>query len=96
MGLHNGTIWRWNRPCYGIVNGRAGLRIEARFLPSGPSVADEMANAAFFLGLMTALPEEFGDVTRRMSLDCAKTNFFDRRNFIEKQVMLRRGNLILT
>ncbi|MGD9563039.1 MAG: CBS domain-containing protein [Pyrinomonadaceae bacterium] len=79
--LHNGTIWRWNRACYGIVNGRAGLRIEARFLPSGPSVADEIANAAFFLGLMTALPEEFGDVTRRMSFDIAKTNFFNAARY---------------
>ena len=79
--LHNGTIWRWNRACYGIVNGRAGLRIEARFLPSGPSVADEMANAAFFLGLMTALPEEFGDVTQRMPFDCAQTNFFNAARY---------------
>jgi len=79
--LHNGTIWRWNRACYGIVDGRAGLRIEARFLPSGPSVADEMANAAFFLGLMTALPEEFGDVTKLMSFDSAKTNFFNAARY---------------
>ena len=75
--LHNSTIWRWNRPCYGIVEGRPGLRIEARYLPAGPSVADEMANAAFFLGLMTELPEEFGDVTKYMSFDDAKNNFFN-------------------
>lgn len=100
--LHNGTIWRWNRTCYGIVNGRAGLRIEARFLPSGPSVADEMANAAFFLGLITALPEEFGDVTRRMSFDCAKTNFFNAARYgLNSQIIWidgksrRAGRLIL-
>lgn len=100
--LHNGTIWRWNRACYGIVNGKAGLRIEARFLPSGPSVADEMANAAFFLGLMTALPEEFGDVTRRMSFDCAKANFFNAARYgLHSQIMWidgksrRAGRLIL-
>lgn len=79
--LHNGTIWRWNRACYGLLDGKPGLRIEARFLPSGPSVADEMANAAFFLGLMTALPEELGDVTRRMSFDSAKTNFFSAARY---------------
>ncbi len=45
--LHNGTIWRWNRPCYGIVDGKPGLRIEARYLPAGPSVVDEMANSGF-------------------------------------------------
>ena len=75
--LHNGTIWRWNRPCYGVVNGRPGLRIEARYLPAGPSVVDEMANAAFFLGLMTELPEEFGDITERMSFDDAKNSFYN-------------------
>lgn len=74
--MHNGTIWRWNRACYGIADGKPGLRIEARFLPSGPTIADEMANAAFFLGLMTALPKEFGDVRDKMSFDDAKNNFF--------------------
>lgn len=79
--LHNGTIWRWNRPCYGILDGRPGLRIEARYLPAGPSVIDEMANAAFFLGLMTELPEEFGDITKFMSFDDAKNNFFNAARY---------------
>jgi CBS domain-containing protein len=82
LRLHNGTVWRWNRPCYGLSAGRenslsvAHLRIENRALPSGPTVLDEMANAAFFLGLMTALPEEYGDVTQRLAFDDAKNNFF--------------------
>ena len=79
--LHNGTIWRWNRACYGLIDGKPGLRIEARYLPAGPSVADEMANAAFFLGLMTALPEEYGDVTRLMPFDTAKNNFFNAARY---------------
>ncbi len=79
--LHNGTIWRWNRPCYGIINGLPGLRIEARYLPAGPSVVDEMANAAFFLGLMTELPEEFGDITKYMAFDDAKNNFFNAARY---------------
>ena len=79
--LHNGTIWRWNRPCYGVVNGNPGLRIEARYLPAGPSVVDEMANAAFFLGLMMELPEEFGDITKFMSFDDAKNNFFNAARY---------------
>ena len=79
--LHNGTIWRWNRPCYGVVNGRPGLRIEARYLPAGPSVVDEMANAAFFLGLMMELPAEFGDITKYMSFDDAKNNFFNAARY---------------
>jgi CBS domain-containing protein len=79
--LHNGTIWRWNRPCYGVVHGKPGLRIEARYLPAGPSVIDEMANAAFFLGLMTQLPEEFGDITKYMSFDDAKNSFYNAARY---------------
>lgn len=76
LRLHNGTIWRWNRPCYGVNEGKAHLRIENRVLPAGPSIIDEVANAAFFFGLMSALPEEYGDVTRLMSFDDAKGNFY--------------------
>jgi CBS domain-containing protein/gamma-glutamyl:cysteine ligase YbdK (ATP-grasp superfamily) len=75
LRLHNGTVWRWNRPCYGISDGRAHLRIEMRAMPSGPSVPDEIANAAFFFGLMAALPEEYGDISDRMPFDDAKDNF---------------------
>jgi prepilin-type processing-associated H-X9-DG protein len=74
--LHNGTVWWWNRPCYGISEGKAHLRIENRVIPSGPTTLDEMANAAFFLGLMTALPEEYGAIDRRMTFDDAKSNFW--------------------
>jgi CBS domain-containing protein len=76
LRLHNGTVWRWNRGCYGVADGVAHLRIENRVLPSGPTVLDEMANAAFFAGLMLALPQEYGDVARRMNFDDAKSNFF--------------------
>ena len=90
--MHNGTIWRWNRPCYGVLNGQPSLRIEARFLPAGPTVLDEMANAAFFLGLMMALPEEFGDVTEKMSFDDAKNNFFSAARFgLKSQIVWLGG-----
>lgn len=79
--LHNSTIWRWNRACYGVTNGKPGLRVEARYLPAGPSVADEMANAAFLLGLLVAAPMEFGDVTRRMPFDVAKNNFYNTARY---------------
>ena len=74
--MHNGTIWPWNRACYGVANGVAHLRIENRALPAGPTVVDEVANAAFFAGLMLALPTEYGDITERLSFDDAKANFF--------------------
>ena len=90
--MHNGTIWRWNRACYGVMNGKPSLRIEARFLPSGPTVLDEMANAAFFLGLMMALPEEYGDVTEKMSFDDAKSNFFSAARFgLKSQIVWLDG-----
>ncbi len=94
--MHNGTVWRWNRACYGVMNGNPGLRIEARFLPAGPTVLDEMANAAFFLGLMIALPEEFGDVTERMSFDDAKQNFFSTARFgLKSQIVWLDGKSYL-
>jgi len=76
LRLHNGTVWRWNRPCYGVNDGIAHLRIEHRSMPSGPSIIDEMANAAFFYGLMTALPGECGEIEKLMTFDDAKNNFF--------------------
>ncbi|HYX40469.1 MAG TPA: CBS domain-containing protein, partial [Pyrinomonadaceae bacterium] len=76
LRLHNGTVWWWNRPCYGVVDGKAHLRIENRALPSGPTTLDELANAAFFVGLMCALPDEYGPVDKRMTFDDAKDNFF--------------------
>jgi CBS domain-containing protein/gamma-glutamylcysteine synthetase len=76
LRLHNGTVWRWNRPCYGVNDGVAHLRIEHRSMPAGPSMIDEMANAAFFYGLMTALPEEYSGIEKAMSFDDAKNNFF--------------------
>ena len=76
LRMHNGTVWRWNRACYGVANGIPHLRIENRVLPSGPTVIDEIANATFFTGLMLALPKEYGDITQRMPFDDAKSNFF--------------------
>jgi Uncharacterized conserved protein len=90
--LHNGTIWRWNRACYGLVDGKPGLRVEARYLPAGPTVIDEVANAAFFLGLMTSLPNEFGDVTRLMRFEDAKDNFFNAARYgLKSQIVWLDG-----
>ena len=76
LRLHNGTVWRWNRACYGVTEGVPHLRIENRALPSGPTTVDEIANAAFFTGLMLALPQAYGEIARRMAFDDAKLNFF--------------------
>ena len=33
MTLHNGTVYRWNRPVYAVVDGKPHLRVENRVLP---------------------------------------------------------------
>ena len=76
LSLHNGTVYRWNRPCYGISDGRPHLRIENRVMPAGPTIRDEIANAAFYFGLMVALGDEFEDITSVMDFDDARGNFF--------------------
>ncbi|MDP3233829.1 MAG: CBS domain-containing protein [Myxococcales bacterium] len=77
LRLHSGTVYRWNRPCYGISdNGKPHLRIELRCLPSGPTIADEMANGAFWLGLMNELGATIDDVSERLEFDHARSNLY--------------------
>jgi CBS domain-containing protein len=79
LRMHTGTVWRWNRACYGISATPDGplphLRIENRILPSGPSTVDEIANAAFWLGLMCAVPAEHPELSRTFPFEQARTNF---------------------
>ncbi|MBT8335126.1 MAG: CBS domain-containing protein [Gemmatimonadetes bacterium] len=74
LQLHNGTVYRWNRPCYGISDGKPHLRIECRTLPSGPTVLDEVANAAFWIGAVLGGVAEYGDITEVMDFDDVKGN----------------------
>lgn len=76
LRLHNGTIYRWNRACYGVMDGKAHLRIENRVMPSGPSVVDEIANAALWLGLMIEMAARVEDVTAHLEFDHAQANFY--------------------
>ncbi len=73
--VFNSSVYRWNRPCYGIVDGKAHLRIEVRSLPAGPTIMDEVANAAFFYGLMCYLSAECADITKMIEFDKAEANF---------------------
>ncbi len=75
LRTHNGTVYRWNRPCFGVGEGRAHIRIENRVLPSGPTVLDEVANAAFFLGMLRGGQEAYGDVGASMPFHDAEANF---------------------
>ncbi|MFI0463131.1 glutamate--cysteine ligase [Saccharopolyspora sp. 5N102] len=76
LRLHNGTIWRWNRPVYDLVDGVPHLRVENRVLPSGPSVVDIVANAAFFYGVQRALTEQDRPLWTQMSFAAAEENFY--------------------
>ncbi len=73
--MHTGTVWRWNRACYGVMNGVPHLRVENRVLPSGPTTLDEVANAALWLGVVTGAAELFPEVSRMASFDEARANF---------------------
>ena len=75
LRLHNGTIYRWNRPVYDVVRGRPHLRVENRCLPAGPTVVDVLANAAFYYGLTKVLAEADRPVWSQMSFSAAEENF---------------------
>ncbi|MDZ5620556.1 glutamate--cysteine ligase [Nocardioides bizhenqiangii] len=75
LRLHNGTIYRWNRPVYDIAGGRPHLRVENRALAAGPTVADIVANAAFYFGLVRTLAESQRPLWSQMSFSAAEENF---------------------
>jgi hypothetical protein len=75
LRLHNGTIYRWNRPIYDVVRDQPHLRVENRVLPAGPTVIDIMANAAFYYGLLRILTEEDRPLWSQMSFSAAEENF---------------------
>jgi gamma-glutamyl:cysteine ligase YbdK (ATP-grasp superfamily) len=75
LRLHNGTIYRWNRPIYDIVGGTPHLRVENRVLPAGPTIVDVMANAAFYYGVIRMLASEDRPVWTKMSFAAAEQNF---------------------
>ncbi|MFI2508072.1 glutamate-cysteine ligase family protein [Streptomyces sp. NPDC018972] len=73
--LHNGTVYRWNRPVYDIADGVPHLRVENRVLPAGPTVTDVIANAAFYYGVVRALAEDSRPVWTRLPFEAAAANF---------------------
>jgi hypothetical protein len=75
LQLHNGTIYRWNRPVYAVVDGVPHLRVENRVMPAGPTVTDVVANTAFYYGLVRALAEAPRPVWTRLPFAAAAANF---------------------
>ena len=82
LQVHNSTVYRWNRPCYGISdNGKPHLRIENRVFPSGPTTIDEIANAAFWIGCMVGLAKEVDDIRKKVSFADVADNFIKGAQF---------------
>lgn len=82
LNVHNSTVYRWNRPCFGISdNGKPHLRIENRVFGAGPTTMDEMANATFWLGLMAEMPYIYEDISKEMSFEDARDNFLKAAKF---------------
>ena len=87
LRLHNGTVYRWNRPIYDIVRGRPHVRVENRVLPGGPTIVDTMANAAFYYGLVRVLVDADRPLWSAMSFSAAEENFHaGARDGIEAKV----------
>jgi hypothetical protein len=75
LRLHNGTVYRWNRPIYDVWGGRPHLRVENRVVPAGPTVVDILANAALYYGLIRVLIEDERPIWSQMSFSAAAENF---------------------
>jgi CBS domain-containing protein len=94
LGLYNGTIYPWNRACYGVGGGKPHLRIENRYIPAGPSVLDEMANFALWVGLMKGRPPSFDDMPKVMEFQDAKSNFIKAARYGKEAVLFWEGELL--
>ncbi len=96
LRIFNGTVYRWNRACYGISEGKPHLRIENRLLPSGPTVADEVANAAFWIGLMNGFDKSYYELPKKFDFDCIVQNFFKAARYgLDTQFEWLNGKTIL-
>jgi len=76
LRMHNGTIYRWNRPVYDVARDMPHVRLENRVLPAGPTVVDVLANGAFYYGLVHGLATADDPLWRRLSFDAARQNFY--------------------
>ncbi|KGL63517.1 HPP family protein [Polaribacter sp. Hel1_85] len=77
LNLHNGTLYKWNRLCYGVHENIAHLRIENRYIPAGPSIKDEIANALLWVGVMQGMPKQYEKIWKKMPFRDARGNFIN-------------------
>jgi CBS domain-containing protein len=76
LNLHNGTVYRWNRVCYGVGGGKPHLRIECRYLPAGPTLTDEIANMMFWVGLVVGQSKAYEKIQDKMDFKDVRSNFY--------------------
>lgn len=82
LRLHNGTIWRWNRPLIGFDDsGLPHMRIEQRVVPAGPTIQDAIANAAFYYGAVTALAQIDEPIENQIPHSFTRDNFYAAARF---------------
>jgi len=81
LQLHNGTVYPWNRVCYGVLNDKAALRIENRYIPAGPTTDDEMANMMFWIGVMLGKPKTYDNIHEQWDFKDVKNNFFNAARY---------------
>lgn len=81
LQLHNGTVYKWNRLCYGISDNKPHVRIENRYLPAGPTTADEIANFMFWVGLMKGRTKHYDNIHEKMHFKDAKSNFYNAARY---------------
>lgn len=82
LRLHNGTIWRWNRPLIGFDDdGTPHIRIEHRTPAAGPTIIDTVANAAFYYGLAKNLCDQIMQSGLPMEFSQAKDNFYQAARY---------------
>ena len=81
LQLHNGTVYKWNRLCYGITDKKPHVRIENRYLPAGPTTTDEIANFMFWVGLMKGRPKAYDNLHEKMDFRDTKINFYNAARY---------------
>lgn len=88
LSLHNGTVYKWNRVCYGVANNKPHLRIECRYIPSGPTLVDEIATMVLWVGLMKAQKLGYENIANQMAFRDVKSNFYKASRYgMESQFM---------
>jgi len=97
LRLHNGTIWRWNRPLIGFDNdGTVHFRVEHRVMSAGPSLVDMLANAAFYYGVVTMLSIECSKGQFASDFTDARENFYEAARYgLDASILWEKESVVI-